>query len=32
VTPAQAAVLRQHYRLGSIRQVQGLTVFLLLRR
>ena len=31
VTPAQAALLRQHYRLSFIKHVQSLTVFLLLR-
>jgi mannosyltransferase len=32
VTPAQAAVLRQHYRLSYLKRVRGLIVFLLLRR
>jgi mannosyltransferase len=31
VTPAQAALLQRHYRLGSRRHVPGLTVFLLVR-
>jgi mannosyltransferase len=32
VTPAQATLLRPHYRLGYLKHVQSLTVFLLLRR
>jgi mannosyltransferase len=31
VTPAQAAVLRPHYRLSLVKHVRGLTVFLLIR-
>jgi mannosyltransferase len=31
VTPAQAALLRLHYRVGEVRHVPGLTVFLLVR-
>jgi mannosyltransferase len=32
VTPAQAALLRQHYLLSTVRRVPGMTVFLLIRR